>query len=299
MSQGDTPCRACREQHKKCDGMRPCARCAKAHRPCEEPMKKKRGRPRLADQVAVVTEAQRQEQQHQQKTIVAAAPAIGSATMSSHEDDEPRSVCIGDYSYESHDPRLVASHKLLLNAPALLYADPVAGAAAFGIELGQHHLVMEMAPFDASNPESFATYFGRCVVQVISPSLVAFFDGRRPATWAELPWEDTSTCSGVCPFVLRDALTTPLPAYGVRQWTHSKRVSLSGGTYRIHCKGYLLSNLRVMFIDCVRNELLTPAALVAPPPFFLWEDKDVFFDYGSAQPGFGDITDDLNNMEMF
>jgi hypothetical protein len=41
------PCRTCREQHKKCNGQRPCDRCAKVGRPCEEPVKKRRGRPKL------------------------------------------------------------------------------------------------------------------------------------------------------------------------------------------------------------------------------------------------------------
>ena len=111
-----SPCRTCREQHKKCDGERPCERCAKAGRLCEEPIKKKRGRPRL------------------DAAAVAGMPASASGALERllSEEDRKEPSCLSDYNYEVQDPRLVASLSILLSIPETIFASPVEAAKAFG-----------------------------------------------------------------------------------------------------------------------------------------------------------------------
>ena len=73
-------------------------------------------------------------------------------------------------------------------------------------------------------------------------------------------------------------MTAKLPVYGIRQWEHTKKITVPGGTYLVNCKGHILSNLKIMFIDCKDREL--QQAAVPKAVDYVWDDNDVFdFDF--------------------
>ncbi len=274
------PCRTCREQHKKCDGKRPCERCAKVGRACEEPVKKKRGRPRLEDVDAEHPEA---------AALVAQGMAALDVVMS-EEDKKP--VVSAEYNYEQHEGRLVAAHKLLLSVPEALFANPLLAAQAFGIALSRDFYVAELGPFTADM--SLCDHLRASRLRYATPSLLRFL-GRTAAempTLADIPW--SAQCDAmVCTNLVREAVTAPLPNYGVRQWQHTKSVETRDGVYSVACKGYILANLRVMFVDAGAQTLVRS---VVPEPL-VWDDRDLFFDL-SAGLNSGEDSDGVA-MDMF
>ena len=145
-----------------------------------------------------------------------------------------------------------------------------------GINLGPDYYAVEVGRFTPDM--SLAQHHRLSRVRVMSDSLLAFFgkDASEIATPADIPWRPDCEIL-VCQNLVRDAVTTPLPVYGVRQWQHTKTVTTREGVFSVACKGYILSNLKTMFVDVISRSLVAPAIVVPEP--LIWDDKDIFFDF--------------------
>jgi hypothetical protein len=174
----------------------------------------------------------------------------------------------------------------------VLFANPEAAARSFGIALSEDFYVAEVGSF---GPEmTLCEHMRGSRVRHMAPSLARFF-GRpaaEMATLADLPW--TAQCDQlVCTTLVREAMTAPLPVYGVRQWQHTKSVTTRDGVFSVACRGYILSNLRVMFVDAGARTLVQSAV---PEPL-IWDDRDVFFDLTAGLST--DDSDGVGPMDMF
>ncbi len=117
----------------------------------------------------------------------------------------------------------------------MLFANPEAAARSFGIALSEDFYVAEVGAF---TPEmTLCEHLRASRLRHMAPSLARFF-GRAAgemATLVDLPW--TAQCDQlVCANVVREAVTTPLPVYGVRQWQHTKSVTTREGVFSVACK---------------------------------------------------------------
>ena len=195
-------------------------------------------------------------------------------------------------TWRGQDPRLIAAHELLLSLPEVLFANPEAAARSFGIALSGDFYVAEVGAF---GPEmTLCDHLRASRVRHMAPRLAAFFGrtAEEMPTLADLPW--TAQCDQlVCANLVREAVTTPLPVYGVRQWQHTKSVTTAQGVFSVACKGYILSNLRVMFVDAGSRTLVQS---VQPEPL-VWDDRDVFFDLTAGLST--DESDGVAPMDMF
>ena len=82
-----------------------------------------------------------------------------------------------------------------------------------------------------------------------------------------------------CDRVIRDSMNEQLPVYGLRTWEHSKRITVPSGTFIIDCKGYILSNRAVMFVDCAqRSQVDVRQPTPVKTEDYVWDDADLFSD---------------------
>ncbi len=226
---------------------------AKVGRDCEEPVKKRRGRPSLKHMEG------HEETHGIDEGFKAAVQAV-------IKDDNPHLVkqknttsngffqCLlcfccpkenADYNYEVHDPRLMSAHRLLLSAPEIIYSHPILAAGSFGINLGAMFCIVSVPGFPQGM--TFDQHMEASKVRYISAPLLNLFQ-KKPEevhSLASMPWEP-ECMKYVCEHVVREAVTTPLPSYGVREWNHRRRLVTSEGKFSVLCTGYILSNLKVM-----------------------------------------------------
>lgn len=221
-----------------------------------------------------------------------------------------------DYAYERHDPRLLAALQLLLDNPPLIFANPERTAASFGITLSSDFYVSEVGPY--TDNMTLYDHLRACTVRYVSDGLAKFLQKapnsiRTPLDVEFLP---DSFCSGAC---VKDALNAPLPVYGVRRWKQAKRLLHNESIVEVDCLGYILANMKVMFVDLGTRRVVGIAEDVdadshpvqvklelenheVPPPekllklgapvplgevppieyFFNWADADVFADLSAS-----------------
>ena len=198
------------------------------------------------------------------------------------EEEEERKEPVGDYRYELQDPRLLASHQLLLRAPELIYQNPRLAAAAFGIRLGELFFVSDVGKF--TDDMTLQDHFSESRIRYVSPKYQQFLQPVESRTLLDMPWDDMNS-PNFCYEIIREAVNMELPVYGIRQWEHLRRITVNTGRYSCLFKGYILSNLKVMFVDCVSRERIVED-VTPEDKDFVWDDLDVFGLSNSGDTGF-------------
>ena len=193
------------------------------------------------------------------------------------EPAEPIKDDTGDYRYDSQDPRLMASHRLLLANPSIIFNDPLEAATAFGIKLSPKFAVVSMGQ--------------EHLIEFVSPQFQEFLN--KPAselsTPEDIPWDVDPNPALSCLNLMREALTKELPVYALRKCENIKFLTLSNGRYKCLNKAYILSNLKVMFVDFSSQELVSEKSSSTEEDF-VWDDVDLF---GAEPVGAGTFTFDF------
>merc|ERR1711991_509905 len=134
---------------------------------------------------------------------------------------------VGDYRYDAQDPRLIASHQLLLATPDLVFSNPQMAAVAFGIKLSDHFMMVQPSPFLENM--SLLDHMQQSRVRYVSPLLLEFLGhaAEQIRTPLDVGWDCTDDMMK-CDRVIRDSMTAKLPVYGIRQWEHTKKITVPG-----------------------------------------------------------------------
>lgn len=167
------------------------------------------------------------------------------------------------------DPRLGMAQALILKHPAIIYADPVLAAAAFGIHLHSEFFVCTIPRFtDSMTLPEFET---NSSIKFISRDMTVFLEDppEQFSNQAAIKW-----LNGVCdPACVKGAMTLPLVSTHIRRWTQTKFYANSAGCFECLVSGYILPSLEVMFVEVV--EKVPSEILPIPDTMFQWLDFEV------------------------
>jgi hypothetical protein len=174
------------------------------------------------------------------------------------------------------DPRVVAAHDLILKHVRLVFEDPISCARAFGINLGNEFYVCQVPNLDMG--KTLQEFENNMRIHYVSEAMCKFLG--KPAEdiqlessikWLNtvcLPPDTKNNC-------MRLALTSYIPQNFVRIWTHLKSYRAPDGVWECDVRGFILSNLVVMFVEVAGRRFMANAPNNFPPSKLIWDDCEL------------------------
>lgn len=171
---------------------------------------------------------------------------------------------------ECYDSRLQHAFDLLSKLPEISFLEPVLSAGVFGIPLEKEFFCCSVPEY--TETMSLVDFERMSVIRFISAQMCDFLGGDKITfpNQAAVRWLN-SVCSPSC---VREAATLPIPPNFIRRWSHKKMYETTEGLHECDVRGFILPNLKVMFVDIGAKRLLTSRTDFVET-MFLYENVEI------------------------